>query len=432
MKRRRTDPVRRDERTSVPESVIWFALQAALIVIALVSSRGRDVYRLPKLLVFEATAILLFAGCAIVSLLAPRHGILQRLVKHRWEVGIALGALTWTAITTLTSTQRTLSLETLLWVACCCAFLLMTVALSAPRPLGVVAVALVPAMINAVVAILQRLEIWNPFRFPENIPARLRITGYLGNPNDLGSYLLLPCLAAIILMVVHGGAARVMYGAAALLIMAGFAVAETLTALAALGVAVFVLILLLARRRALVIAAAAVAVIALVFALQLPVAKRIQSVVSELAAGRTNEALSGRVQGFASAWAMFREHPLTGVGPGCFTYWFLAYNMGLSGDHPEFMNAGQKFGDAHNDHLQLLATTGLPGYALLIAALWRLGTHSFGPAAADRRQRFARLLALPAAIGIAILTLGSFPLELAAPTTSILYVAALAVAWSRE
>lgn len=430
MKRRRTDPVRHDESPSPAESVIWLALQAALVVIALISSSGRDVYRIPKQLVLEGTAIVLFAACAIVSLLAPRRGILQRLRKHRWELGIVLGAVTWTAITTLTSTQRTLSLETLIWVACCGAFFLVTLALGEPRPTGVIAIALVPAMINSIVAILQRQEIWNPFRFPDELPSRLKITGYLGNPNDLGGYLLLPCLAAIIASVVFKGRARLFYAVAALVTLAGLAASETLTALIALGVALSVWIVMLPHRNSARIAAVGAMTLGLVVALQLPVAARVRDKVADLFAGRINQATSGRTQGFYAAWEMFTEHPLLGVGPGCFGYWYAPYNAELTGEHPEFLLTTSKFGDVHNDHLQLLATTGLPGYALLLAALWRLGTYSFGPQA-DRRQRFARLFAVPAAAGVATLTLGQFPLELAAPASSLLYFAALAVAWSR-
>jgi len=345
-------------------------------------------------------------------------------------LGIALGAVTWTAITTLTSTQKTLSLETLLWVGCCCAFFLISVALSEPRPLGVVAIALVPALINATVAILQRLGIWNPFRFPDDLPARLRITGYLGNPNDVGGYLMLPCLAAIVLSVVHRGVARAMYAVAALLIVAGMAATETVTSVVALGAALFALILMLPHRRAVRIGAMAVMAIGIVIALQLPVAMRVREKVSEIASGRFGTATSGRTQAFLAAWAMFVDHPLVGVGPGCFGYWYLPYNMLLSGRHPEFLLTSAKFGDVHNDHLQLLATTGVLGYALLLAALWRLGAYSFG-AEGDRRQRFVRLFAAPAAVGIATLTLGQFPMELAAPASSILYFAALVVAWSR-
>jgi O-antigen ligase len=431
MKRSRPDPVRRDQPSSPAESAVWLALQAALIAIALISSSGRDVYRVPKLLVLEGAAIVLFAACAIVSLLAPRRGILQRLIKHRWPVGIALGALLWTGITTLTSTQRTVSVETLLWVACCAALFLVSVALSEPRPLGIVAIALVPALINGVVAILQKLEIWNPFRFPPDLPERLKITGYLGNPNDLAGYLLLPCLAAMVMAVVHGGAARVLYGVCALVILGGMAATETVTALVALGPALFALILLLPQRKSMRIAAAGAMTLGLVILLQLPVAVRVRDKAADILAGRFSAATSGRTQGFFAAWAMFTDHPILGVGPGGFSYWYTPYNAELSGEHPEFLIASAKFGDVHNDHLQLLATTGLPGYALLLAALWRLGTYSFSGAEGNRRQRFAKLFAAPAALCVATFTLAAFPLELAAPASSILYFAALVVAWSR-
>jgi len=415
-------------RASFAESLIWLALQAVVVAIPLLYSHGRDVYRLPKLLLLEAAAMILFAACVAVSLLA-QPGILQRLRRHRWPLWIAVAAVVWTAVTTLTSTQRAISVETLLWVACCAAFFLVSVALTEPRPLAVASIALIPAVANAAVVILQRLQIWNPFRFPEGLELRLRVIGFIGNSNDVAGYLVLPCLAAIVLSILHSGVMRAVYAIAALLLVAGIVITETMTAAFAVGAALLVIILLVSRRRGVLIALAATMVLAGMVSLQLPAVARLRDKLSDVFAGRFNIATSGRVQGLASAWAMFREHPLAGVGPGCFAYWYLPYNIQLSGTHPEYMNTSAKFGDVHNDYLQLLATTGLPGTGILLIALWRFSAYSSGIAGTPR-ERFVRLFAAPAAIAVAILTMGQFALELAALASSFLYFAAIVVAWS--
>jgi O-antigen ligase len=428
MKRGRADHSQARVQASFAESLIWLALQAVVVAVPLLYSHGRDVYRLPKLLLLEAAAMILFAVCVAVSLLA-RPGILQRLAKHRWPLWIAVAAVAWTALTTLTSTQRAISLETLLWVACCAAFFLVSVALTEPRPLGVAAIVLVPALANAVTVILQRLQIWNPFRFDDITELRLRMTGLIGNPNDVAGYLVLPCLAAVVLSILSAGIARALYAIAALLLVAGIAATETITAAFAVASAMVVIILMVSRRRAVRVALAATVVLAIMASLQLPAIARLRDKLASVFAGHFEAASSGRIQGLASAWAMFREHPLVGLGPGCFGFWYLPYNVQLSGEHPEYLAGGWKFGDVHNDYLQLLATTGLPGAGLLIVALWRFAAYS-SRAAATPRQRFVRLFAAPAAIAVAILTMGQFALELATQTSTFLYLAAIAAAWS--
>jgi hypothetical protein len=84
--------------TSPAETLIWWSLQLGLIAIPLWISRGRDVYRIPKELLFAGFAIVIFAACAIVSILDPQRGILQRLRNYRATVIIALAAVGWTGV----------------------------------------------------------------------------------------------------------------------------------------------------------------------------------------------------------------------------------------------------------------------------------------------------------------------------------------------
>lgn len=418
--------------TSPLEGLIWWSMQAGIVTVPLIFSHGHDVYRLPKQLLFEAFAIFILSACAIVSIVDPRHGILQRLRGHRNVTLTALIAVGWTAVTALLSSQKVVSGDTLLWVACCAAFFLSALALAERRPLWSAIPALFAAAVNSIVVLLQRFQVWTPFQFQEGLALRARLTGYLGNPDDVGAYLLIPIIAAAVLALVMRGAARWTSTAVALLLAVALLASETLTALIALGAAVAMLIVLLSRRAALRIALAAVIVLAVVFVLRLPVTRRLQNVAAQLLAGQLHEASSERLEGFHTAWAMFTDHPLVGVGPGCFAYWYLPYDILLSANHPEYLVSGSNFHDVHNDHLQLLATTGLPGYAIFLAALVQLGLVAKGAAPDDARGRFARLFAAPAAVGAGLLTLGSFPLELAAPTQVMLYFAALAAAWRRR
>jgi O-antigen ligase len=86
----------------------------------------------------------------------------------------------------------------------------------------------------------------------------------------------------------------------------------------------------------------------------------------------------------------------------------------------------------HNDHLEILAESGLPGYVLYLVSLAGLASISFrrrdGPE--SERRRFARLFALPFAAAFATVTLAQFPLQLAATAVTSLFLAAICVAWS--
>jgi O-antigen ligase len=416
-------------RTPAFETQIWWLLAAFVVAIPLVITRGENVYRLPKELLFQAAGIIVFAACAIQTLLQRDRGILDRLRRHRLPLLMTLAVIVWTAIATAASTQKALSLGTLRWTAISAAFFLAALALAETRPVLAAAIPTLGAAPNAVMALLQRLQIWNPFTFQEETPLRARITAMLGNPNDLGGYLLLPILAAFVLALVHRGRLRWLFAAAGAVLTAGLLASATLTALAALATAGGVLLLRTSRRAALAAGGfAAVAAIVLLL-IDNPVRTRVLDVARQVRAGNLQTATSLRLQSFTVAWLMVRDHPLTGVGPGCFGYWYIPYSVLTYTDHPEFIGYSGNFHDVHNDHLQFLATAGVPGYALFLAALWLLVRRSFGPPGRDARDRFARMFALPAAAGIAVLALGHFAFELAVTVSVFLYYAALAIAW---
>jgi O-antigen ligase len=158
---------------------------------------------------------------------------------------------------------------------------------------------------------------------------------------------------------------------------------------------------------------------------------RMKSLVTSARSGAVLEMSSYRLPAFVAAWRMFRGRPLVGVGPGVFGTQFMTYKLALDADHPNWIRVGnQNFGEVHNDHLQLLAETGLPGYLLFVAALALLARLSFARREViTERIRFARTFALPAAASFAVLALAHFPMQLTSTMVPAVFLAALAFAW---
>jgi O-antigen ligase len=135
---------------------------------------------------------------------------------------------------------------------------------------------------------------------------------------------------------------------------------------------------------------------------------------------------------------MIRDRPLVGVGPGGFAYNFFDYKLRLQLQQRELFEhtTEMNYGEAHNDHLQVAAEIGVPGYAMFLAALallasatWLRPSKPEGKTDDESRAGFVRLLALPLAVSMFILALAQFPLELVAPTHVYLWAAAAIVAW---
>ena len=87
------------------------------------------------------------------------------------------------------------------------------------------------------------------------------------------------------------------------------------------------------------------------------------------------------------------------------------------------------FGEAHSDHLQTAAETGLPGYALFVAGILVLALPARGKRAdhQDLPARLGHSLRVPIATAIAVVTIAQFPLQLAAPRLMFLFLAAICI-----
>jgi cytochrome c-type biogenesis protein CcmH/NrfG len=103
---------------------------------------------------------------------------------------------------------------------------------------------------------------------------------------------------------------------------------------------------------------------------------------------------TGRYQLWESSLDAFSSKPLTGIGPGTFEFWW-SRNATLSG---YFVR------DAHNLYLETLAELGIPGLALLLAALGAIFVVGFGKwrrAEGYERALLAAALAAAAAFATA-------------------------------
>jgi O-antigen ligase len=160
--------------------------------------------------------------------------------------------------------------------------------------------------------------------------------------------------------------------------------------------------------------------------------ERFQRLFAVASSGQLPEITSFRVVPAATALQMFRERPLAGVGPGTFSATYMTEKLKADEAYPQWLRPRNTlFAQVHNDHLQVLAETGLPGYLLFIGALALLGAITFrAPPSDDPRRRFARLFAFPAAMTFGVLALAQFPLQLTAPMVADLHLAALCFAWT--
>ena len=153
--------------------------------------------------------------------------------------------------------------------------------------------------------------------------------------------------------------------------------------------------------------------------------------------GQLDSLLSGRLLSFASAWQMFRDRPVTGMGPGTFGWHYFGYKLQLidSGKLTDTtFSTLFNFEETHNDHLEVLSETGAVGYLIFAAALVYLASRSFRRRSDEDvetdRARFARLFAFPFAAAFAVVALAQYPMQLAASTAIYLFLIAMTVSWS--
>jgi O-antigen ligase len=417
-------------RLAGAERTALAVLAAGALFIPTIVASGNDAFRPPKELAFRAEAILLLA--VAVFWMTSR--------KRTWRIGrgaelvAAAVVVGWALLTTATSTNRPLSVDSLITVVAAAVIFIVTRVAAQGLSIVAIDVLMVGACANAALVILQETKLWMPLALTGS--GRYASVGLLGNANDVGMFLLAPAIAAVVVAVTASGARRWIYALIALLLGGGVVVSGTRTALGALVAALIVFALVYSRRAAIVVVAA-LAILALPL---LSRSTRIGIGVRNLiAAAKTRDyprLLSERLVPFLAAADMIRDHPLLGVGPGCFKYHYMAYRVALATHYPAAWTQGgpQNFGEVHNDHLQVASETGLPGYSLFLGAIGVAAGIAARrrAAAASPEAVFARALRWPLAAAAFVICLAQFPLELAAPRLMFLSLGALCIAWDRD
>jgi O-antigen ligase len=415
-------------------ALLWCLVVATVISAPLIMVPGSfDVFRAPKHVVFLALSLLLIAAAAAGALLSDEIG--RALRPRSTSVLIALAAAAWTAVTTLTSLRPMASLWKPLTAVCFAAFFTAVVILAARRGLTALSIVFVPATINAIVAVLQSTGVWYPWASDPRLPQRMLTTGLIGNPNDLGTYLVMPAIAAIAAAVVWRQH-KWLYAIAALLLI-GVASAQSVSPVIAAAAGLFAMTITGGTRRLRMAAVVATLALVLAAALHPGSRARFERLFSITSSGQLPEITSFRVMPAATALQMFRERPLLGTGPGTFSATYMTEKLKVDPIYPQWLRRrNPMFAQVHNDHLQVLAETGLPGYVLFIGGLALLASITFRSAGAaassDPRARFARLFAFPAALTFAVLALAQFPMQLTSPMVASLYLAALCFTWTES
>jgi O-antigen ligase len=422
----------RASRLSTAGRIVILITLAVLPVFVL---PGKETFRLPKEIMLRAEAILL------VTLFGLQALFRRRVNGHRWRqlipsIAMASAVMLWTLISAVASPTPMLTPSSVIYVAAAILVFTVTAALARELSLRVIALMAVPALINGLVYGFQEHGVWKPFQFEGIVPRHLQSTALLGNPDDLGGYLVGPALAAMVLVIIdkrHRGR----YGALAVLLSMFVLMSQSLMAAVALVSGTALLSWLASRRATAALGALFVLILGAAF-LYRPVQDRIVEKSQQLASGDYDDFLSHRAIAFYTAVEMFKRHPVFGVGPGCYGWQYYDYKLSVLESRPHLLSSGTRplnFAETHSDHLQVLAVAGLPGYLIFLAALAMLASLSRGPRmgdmgmARDPRAEFASLLALPLAGAFAMLALAQFPLELAGVLHTFISLAALCVGW---
>ncbi len=411
-------------------------LQAALfLVIAvtplLVDPGGRDLFRVGKTAFFQGAMLVIGAIAAVAAL--RNDAFAASLIRHRRAVILGCAGVAWVAIVSVTSTLPAVSRSAPFSIFCHALLFVIAVAvLRSGEPLAALGALLAPAVVNAVLIVLQALDLWEPFGVAVEGSDRYGNVGLIGNPNTAGTYLLVPVLAALAATVALRRW-RALFGTVTIVLLAGLFLAQTITVMFGLTVALLAFAATGTKRTRLFAIGVVVAGIIGVLAYT-PTRERLVSLAKLLRRGNYQALTTNRLPAAAATLNMFLDRPLLGLGPGVFAARYMPYRLAAEERNPHWIQlARENFGEAHNDHLQVLAETGLPGYVLLAAMLFSIAAITVRRTVPDDdRGRFTRLFALPAAAGFAAVALGQFPLELTAVSSTCVFAAALCFAWGSD
>ncbi len=417
------------ERSAI---VPWMAVLLTIAITPmLVSPAAKNAFRLPKTVFFEST--MLFTGATLIAWHLLGGARREQLARHRFALSLAAAAVAWTAIASMTARQPELASHAPL-TAFAYGVLFAATILFARGSIALPLTALfAPAVVNAAVTVLQALHLWTPIALDRMPKGRLAAMGLLGNPDYVGAYLMVPTLAAIAATIAFRKHRRI-FAAVAAILVTGIFFTQSVTAIGAFLVAVLSFAVIVPSRAVRVTVGAILLLVAGSILSFRPTRERLLHMREFLKSGQLMEFSSYRPPAVMVAIDMFRERPLVGVGPGNYEARYMTYKLAVDERFPQWirpMNAN--FGEAHNDHVQLLAESGAPGYLLYLAALAFTASISFRRRSVDSpRAEYARIFAFPAVLGFGVVGLAQFPLYLTVVTSAVVFAFALAHVWSLD
>ena len=405
------------------------------LVLLAISPAGRETFRVPKDLLLRAEGILLIS-LALVGLVAGAFSI-RRVPVRSPAVILAALAVGWAVVTSVLSTNRPLSALSLLTIVPATAVFLATFLIARRRGVELLAPLLWAGVVNSLLYLGQLFGIVTPFKLTEAFTGHNAATGFLGNANDLGSTLL-PIAIAVTALALTDRENVVRNRLAAALMVVTVLISVSIAAIGALVVALVVMTLLIDWRKSAIAITALAIVGTIAVTTYEPFRYRVRDIGTAARTSSFDRLLSGRLASFTSAARMLRDRPLTGMGPGTFGWNYFPYKIEVTEARPDrFRDSAPSrfnFDEVHNDHLEILAETGVPGYLILLAALAWLATGSLRTRDTDEPEAstvssWSRLTSLPLASGFAVIALAQYPLQLASSISATLFVMALCAAW---
>lgn len=412
-------------------TLAWLAMAAVAIVPLMVAPNLLDRFRIPKEFLTRAEGILGFL-LLVIAVACGGSARFREMLRERAVAALLVAGVAWALLTTALSTHRGHSTQSLVSFLTSILIFVM-VWYAAPRISLLILDVLVPVtLLNTALAALQEYGIYQPFSVDPLAIRHHTATALLGNPNIVGSYMTLVAIVLGAAAIRVPGMRRWWYAFGTFCAVSGVFVSRTRTAFIALLAGVALLALAVSARRALTFAGGVVVLLIAGYFLEVRVIRRIVTLPQRVSRGGLEAATSGRLTPALAALAMFRDHPVTGVGPGAFKYQYLPYQIEVRGRHRARLRGigATNFGETHNDHLQMLAETGLPGYLLCLGAIAAVVRTARRARDGDPRAAFVRTLAIPLAGTLLVLCLAQFPLHVAITRQLLMTVAGLLVGWS--
>lgn len=427
-----TAPFRHSTLDSRFMAALGLIVTLALVAVPLaVTPDLLDRYRVLKESIVRAEGIL--GGVLLVAAVAfAGTRRVRELLQERGVILVTVAAVAWGIVTSIISTHHGHSVESLVTLITT-VLVFLTAWYAAPRMSLVVFDVLVPVtLLNVVLLALQEYGIYQPFYFDSSMSGHLTTTGLIDNPNIVGTYMTLVATVFAAAALRAPRWRKALYGFGAVVAIAGVVLSQTRTAV----IALFAGLLLLALGRSLKRAVIVVSVVAVLGGLSVymrnDTVMRVLALPGLLRSQSVEVVTSGRAAPVATAWQMFRDRPFTGLGPGTFKYHYMPYKAALLRDHPAALRGTTptNFGEVHNDHAQLLAETGLPGYLLFLSAAMLIVRAVRRHHGGDSRQQIASSVILPLVGALLVLCLAQFPLYVAITRHLLATMAGLLMGWS--